>query len=234
MLCLTFTLTLLTGCNLKPTTFTSAAGMIITANTQWEQVMTLEEMQDLIDGVTAETMDDIDLALQKDDSFYFAIEKFNCAEDFAAFVDYVNEYKDLLAQSMTEEELIAILQKAGYQDTEIAIFEKAWQTENMNRDDEELLYQESVNASWLIQLDEDFENYSFIAQEEILLFGKTSILLEYKYANDTDGLHIYEANVKIGDTFYTLTSWTTEDLFTQGKDELKSMITTAVMPDSKK
>lgn len=230
VLCLTFSLTLLSGCGSKAATFTSTDGITITATSQWKQVTTLEDMQKLVGGLTAADMETMDLGLQKGDSPYFTIEKYDCGEDYTAFVEFIDSIKVLLAGDVPEAEFVASFQDEGYTESEIAVLQKAWQAESLNGDAGDLFYQESLNASWLADLEENAKNYAFIGQEELTLFGKTSYLLEYKYQNDdTTDIHVYEANIKLGDTFYTLSAWTGESDFAKAKEELKSLITTATM-----
>lgn len=228
-LCLTLALTLLTGCAAKETSFTSTDGIVVKATSAWKQVSTLEDVKKLVGGISQADLETIDLALAKGDSPYFTIEKADCKEDYAAFVSVVAEIKTLLGD-VTEEELLASLKEVGYIDDEIAILQKALKAENLAGDTGDLLYQESLNSSWFSDLEKNATNYAMVAQEEITILGKSSVLYEYKYTNDDKSdIHVYEANVKIGDTFYTLSSWTGQSQFAKEKEGLKTLITSATL-----
>lgn len=231
-LCLALSLALLAGCQAEPANFTSRDEITVTATTQWQQLDTLEEMQNLVSGLTPGNMDSVDLALQKDDAFYFTIIESENPDNFNSFLKLIELSKAFLADSGTEAELLATLRTSGYSEPAIAIFRQAWQTEDFTYEMEKLFYQDLLAASALAKFQENNKNFTLINQEEIDLFYKLAHLLEYQYTNSDDiDLHFYEVYIRAGNTTYTMTAWCKEKDFAKAKDELKSLITAATIPD---
>lgn len=215
----------LTGCggSTKEATFTSKAGIVVTATEQWKQLQSKEELTELyMDQVDDALEESVDLALKNGDKMYFTIETMDIQSDLDDLEEMAEMFKDE-SSGYSKEDVLEMLASSYDEDT-VNILAQLLEDDV----DFDLLYQQYSNVMWFEQLADGMEGYNFVTAEDATILGKQSSISEYAYTN-SDGaqLHFYEASVVQDGVLYTLNGWCDDSDFSKNKDALKAMITSA-------